>query len=170
MSNSQNCCVCQKPNGNLQCTKCSDPICKSCAQFSSADNFALSDAKPEELPIGTFCSSCYESEVAGALAAYNEAAERAENIFVYYKAQAKENRFIRRKEKQMKVPECDDKDLVLLRLAFIAAKAGYNCLVDVEVTSKKIGTGGYLRALWSAVGIPVNADLRRIQAQLRVTE
>lgn len=170
MSDLKNCCVCQKPNGNLACTVCTEPICKKCAQFSNAENFSLSDEKPETLPIGTYCGSCYDSHVLERLNAYNDVAERARDIFIYYKAQSKENRFIRRKEKPMKVGNCDDRDEIILRLAYLAAKAGFNCLVDVEISSEKIINGGYQKSMWSAVGIPVNADLNRIQAQLKVTE
>ncbi|MEK6556119.1 MAG: hypothetical protein AABZ31_12815 [Bdellovibrionota bacterium] len=104
------------------------------------------------------------------LDAYTEQAEKARDVFIYYKAQSKENRFIHRKEKPIKVKDGQDRDETLMRLAFIAARMNFNCIVDVELTSTKQINGGYQKAIWQAVGIPVNVDPKRIQAQLKVTE
>jgi hypothetical protein len=43
-------------------------------------------------------------------------------------------------------------------LAFLAVRAGYNTIVDVETSSEKVDLGGYQTSKWKGRGLPVKLD------------
>lgn len=151
------CITCQQPKANLECISCSEGVCKTCAEFLNEGSFELlGDATP--VPVGTYCGGCYDNKVAPELNAYNDAAARARDINIYFKGQSKESRIIRRKEKPIKIENCLDREEAILRLAFLAAKANYNVLLDVDVYAQKVKTNGYQSSIWKGMGIPSNVD------------
>lgn len=167
MEETKNCCVCQGRARGLTCVRCSGAVCKNCAHFISADDFLLAVACGETVPDGTFCHGCFLAEVDSALLAYQAAVKAAEDVFVYYRTEAKESYFIRRTERPLKTTETDDRTKAMLQLAYLTAKAGYNCLVDVQLNSKKKITQGYQKSFWSAIGIPAQVDPVQIQNRSR---
>lgn len=113
---------------------------------------------PQELSGSAYCGACYTTKVLPALDSYAQTLEQAKEILVYTKSQGKETRFIRRTEKPVRVEKCNDYDEIILRLAFFAAQAGFNAIIDVDIRSEKIRTGGYQTTLWSGVGTPANVQ------------
>lgn len=73
---------------------------------------------------------------------------------VYEKSQTKESRLLKRTEKPVEIANCSDYQDVLMKLAVKAAQKGFNCLVDVQASSKKIKNGSYTTVTWSGSGIP----------------
>lgn len=126
------------------------------------DQFSFLAQIPAELAHTTYCPNCYDNTVAPALASYNETMELAKEVHVYSKTQTKETRLIKRKEHPVKVTDCKDHDETILRLAFFAAQAGYNGLVDVQLSSEKIKNGSYQTMKWSGAGIPARIDSKKI--------
>lgn len=110
----------------------------------------------------TYCPTCYESKVGPVRDAYEETLERARDVNVFYRTQGKESRFIRRTEKPLRVTDCTDKDEVVMRLAFMAAQAGYNVLVDVDLDSEKVRNGGWQTSKWSGSGVPAKVDPEKL--------
>lgn len=157
------CGSCLKPSATLECGHCKDSVCKKCANFVEADQFSFMGQVPEELSHQVYCHRCYEEKVAPALTRHEEAMERAKNFPVFFTTQSKETRLIKRKEQPLTVQDCTDRDETLLRLAFLAAQGGFNALIGVELTSKKIKDGTYQTQVWSGTGIPVNADPKRLK-------
>lgn len=117
---------------------------------------------PEELSHSTYCIPCFDEKVAAPLAAYNESLAQARNIMIFDKTQGKETRFIRRKERPVKVQNCLEENEVMMRLAFLAVEMGYNGVVDVKITSEKVRMGTYQTLTWSGTGVPTEIDQRKL--------
>ena len=90
---------------------------------------------------------------------YDHVMTLAREVSVFLKSQGKETRLIKRLEDPIRVTDCADKEEILLRLAFLTVQAGFDTLVDVEITSEKVREGGYQRSKWQASGVP--ARVRR---------
>ncbi len=156
------CLTCQSAKAALQCGLCLSSVCKSCARFLPSDAFAFQGNVPENLKCDTYCSSCFELVVVPKLDEYHQILERAKDVNVFFKAQSKESRFIRRVEKHIQVEDCSDRDEVVLKLAFIAALGGFNVILDVETTARKIHHGKWQSSIWSGRAIPALVDPKRL--------
>jgi hypothetical protein len=147
----------------LECVACHDPVCKSCAQFLEENRFSFLSTVPEILQGGAFCPICFEAKVQPEIQAYEADLERAKDVIVFLKKQTKETRHVKRLEKPVVVEHCPDREETLLRLAFFAVKAGFNSMVDVEISSVKVrGSGNRQTSDWSGTGIPAHVDLSKI--------
>ncbi|MFM6928839.1 MAG: hypothetical protein ACKOX6_10275 [Bdellovibrio sp.] len=155
------CCVCQKTNATLHCGICKEDVCKKCAQFLEDGQFSYMTSIPADFRHTTYCGPCFDQKVTPALAEYEAMLEKAKGIVVFYKADSKETRHFRRIEKPYKVTDCADKDEVMMRLAYQTAEAGFNSILDVEVSSKKVLNGTYKTSTWSGVGIPAQITSKR---------
>jgi hypothetical protein len=156
--NSTLCYSCQSPKAKYACGICNKSVCKKCAQLLPDDSFSFLNEIPEPLTHASYCSQCFDEKVSEPLHKYNETMALAREVFVFYKTQNKETRSVRRIADPVRVEHCDDKDETLLRLAFLAAKANYNALVDVVISSQKIITDGYQKSDWQGIGNPVSID------------
>ncbi|MBC7742525.1 MAG: hypothetical protein H7061_10020 [Bdellovibrionaceae bacterium] len=152
------CYLCHKPKATLYCGACTEAICKGCAQFLNDDTFSFLARIPASLKHTTYCEPCFHNTVEPELAAYNRILERAKNIMVFSKTQSKETRLIKRIEDPVKVIDCPDHDETILRLAFFAAQANYNAIVDVELVSEKVKNGSYQTSKWAGVAIPAQVN------------
>jgi hypothetical protein len=154
------CCTCFKPKATLTCGICTEDLCKYCAQFLEEDSFSFLNVKPTDLQHDTFCGPCFDAKVAPELAAYNDTVERAKEILIFTKVQNKETRFIRRDEERIHVAECDDRNDVIMRLAFQAVQKGFNGLIDIDLETHKVRSGAYQTTTWKGSGIPaqINPD------------
>lgn len=81
---------------------------------------------------------------------------KARNVGIYFKDQGKETRLLKRSEKPVRVLDCPDREETLLRLAFLAVKAGFIGLLDVDIVATKVRDGAYQTSSWSGSGIPSN--------------
>jgi len=161
------CATCQKPKANLNCGLCEADICKGCAQFLAEDAFSFLEKIPKELAHAIYCNGCFDNNVSNELTKYDEIMQLAKNVNIYFKSQGKETRTLKRKERPVKITNCPDYDEALLRLAFLAAKAGFNSLIDVNMTSKKEIVTGYQKTFWSGTGIPTNTTEKQLNVGLR---
>ena len=127
----------------------------------ASDSFRFLQPCPQDLAYSAYCGACFNQKVVPALESYQEVMRRAEDVIVFFKNQGKETRLIKRKEKPLKVIDCDDHDETLLRLAFLAAQANFNGLVDVEITSEKVFDHAYQTKKWNGCGVPVLLDAVR---------
>lgn len=152
------CMTCQSPKANLKCGVCDSTVCKSCAHFVDEESLIFMQPVPPQLLHDAYCSVCFDQTVEPIQARYRETIERAKNVNVFFKTQGKETRFIRRSEKPLKIANCPDRDETLLRLAFLAAQAGFNALIDVDISSEKVRLGGWQTSKWQGTGIPAKVD------------
>lgn len=155
-----NCISCSKAKALLECASCAGALCKGCAQFTDEHTFAFALTAPAP---GTYCPACFDREIAPRLAEYEDVLERAKDVNVFFRTQGKESRFIRRIEKPIKVEECDDKDETVLRLAFLAALAGFNALVDVDLASRKVIFGKWQTSKWRGTAVPAKVDPEQLK-------
>lgn len=63
---------------------------------------------------------------------------------------------MKRIEDPVVVNNCPDELETMMRLAFHAAEAGFNGLIDVEIINTKVRDGAYQTTTWSGSGIPAN--------------
>ncbi len=116
---------------------------------------------PEELAHAFYCTGCFDDKIHPELAQYEETLDRAKGVLVFMKDQGKETRLIKRKEAQLRILDCDDYDETIMRLAFLAAEAGHNAIVDVDVVSRKVKDGSYQTTKYTGTAVPVSVDPRR---------
>lgn len=164
------CSSCLKDKNLLECGACkaanpeamnsSGMICKKCAHFVDPEDFSFLTKIPVALTYAVYCEPCYQKSVLPEQESYNEAMQKAGEVMVYNKTEGKETRTFSRKEKPLIVENCSDKEETLMKLAFLAAKANYNTLIDVDYLVKKIITNGYQRSSWRGIGIPCNTSPR----------
>lgn len=152
----QSCIMCQKTKSLLECGLCHESVCKYCAEIMPEGSFSFLANIPNELSHSVYCGPCFNDKIATALSSYNKTLEQAKEIRIFDTNQGKQTRFIRRIEKPFQIENCMDRNETILRLAFLAAKAGFNALVDVQVSSKKIRNEAYQTLSWSGYGVPVN--------------
>ncbi len=155
MSNSP-CAICNASKAPNTCRSCDSSICKSCLEFVSDETFEFADYTEANSPIGSYCSSCYTTEIVPALETYNEILERAKEVTVFSADQGKETRLIKRSDLKFQIDECEDKDVLTMRLAYMAAKAGYNTLVDVDLVYSKVRDGSFKLSNWRGTATAAN--------------
>lgn len=156
------CCICQKTKTTLTCGCCQQDICKSCTEFVENDHFSFLKTIPPELNHSAFCSTCFTITVSPALVRYDALMEQARQIQVFEISQGKETRLIKRKEAQLSVADCPDRQETILRLAFLAAERGFNAIIDTDIKPKKIRDGSYQHTIWSGTAIPAQITDRQL--------
>lgn len=156
------CISCQKNKALLKCGLCSEDVCKYCAIILPEPGFSFLAEIPLDLNHTVYCGPCYDQKVSDRWIEYQQAIEKAKNINVYLSNQGKETRLFKRTEELFHVKDCKDHDETLLRLAFFAVQAGFNTLIDVELTSVKVRENNYQTLVWSGVGRPTNTAEKNI--------
>ena len=126
------------------------------------DAFSFLKKIPEELNHTAFCLSCYNEKVQMQLAQYNQTMEKAKDIMIFTKSQAKETRFVKRDQIPYKIKECADHDEVILRMAFRAVQMNFNSVIDVDVLAEKVRTGSYQTSKFTGTGMPANVILSKL--------
>lgn len=152
------CSTCKKPKANFQCGLCESPVCKSCGHFVGEDTFSFLKKIPKELSHPVYCNICFNDKVAEPLAHYESTMEKAKDIIVFSKDETKKTAHLKRKEEPYKVEDCEDEDETVLRLGFYAAQDGFNCLLDVSITHRKIIVGSHKKTVFSGTAIPITID------------
>lgn len=156
------CCVCQKPKATLKCGLCESPVCKYCAQFLEEGQFSFLPQVPAHLKNDTFCGPCFDAKIAPEVEAYNDTMRKAKNLTVFFTTDSKQTRNFKRLEKPIKVNNCADREETLLRLAFQAALANFNAIIDVDIVSEKIRNGTYQTTKYSGTAMPIQLTANRL--------
>ena len=156
------CCVCQKSKTTLVCGVCGQDVCKACTEFLEPDSFSFLKNPPDYLKTPSYCATCFTHTVSPDLARYQETMEKAKNINVFEISQGKETRLVKRKEAQLKVVDCADKNETILRLAFWAAELGFNAIIDVDLKGRKVKDGRYQHTMWTGTAIPANINDKQL--------
>lgn len=156
------CNCCQKPKAQLECGLCQSAVCKPCAHILEENAFSFLSPIPEDLGHSIYCHSCFVQKVDEPFQEYNRLMELAKNVDVFFKEQSKETRLLQRRQEPVKIKDCEDEQETLLRLAFLAAQAGFNGLIDVEIKGKKVRNGAYQTTLWNGVGLPTQVKKEKL--------
>jgi len=157
----EDCQTCLKNKTVLRCGECVEPICKTCAYFIDDTVFEYMEFLPDNVKDKTFCGSCYHRTADPILESHRAYLETAKNINVYTSIQGNETGLIKRIEKPIMIKDCVDREETLMRMAFQAAKMGYDTLVDVDIKSSKTGKGTYKKLIWTGRGVPVDPKIKK---------
>lgn len=149
------CKTCRKPKANFNCGICEETVCKSCAHFLTEDSFSFLKKVPAELSHSVYCTNCFDDKVQGPLSDYESTMEQAHELIIFSKDETKKTGHLKRKEEPLKVEDCEDEQETILRLAFFAAQAGFNCLLDVNITHRKIIVGSHKKTIYTGTAIPI---------------
>jgi hypothetical protein len=156
------CTSCQKIKAQLNCGVCLQTVCKSCAHFGNEFDFSFLAIATENLCQEVYCGPCYDKHVLPELDKYSQTMEAAKNVRVFLKSQSKETRLLSHKESILTVTDCVDYNEAILRLAFFAAKAKFNAIIAVEITSRTVKNGSYQYSLWSGTARPTNITQKKL--------
>lgn len=148
------CVSCRKPRVDSTCGVCHEGVCKKCRIFLPEDTFSYEASLAPELKHSYYCAGCYDEHVEPFKAQYETTLEDAKQINVIYKGSKSSIRVLRKADKPMQISGSPDRDETILKLAFQAAKEGFNAIIDVEVSSQKIRNEGYQKMEWSGQGTP----------------
>jgi hypothetical protein len=159
------CISCQKPRASTQCEVCAGALCKACVQFLEEGSFSFLEKLPEPLSHTSYCGRCFDAEVAPALASYNETLERANQVYVFFKTQKRQPKVLKRAKERIRVSSCPDRDETILRLAFRAAQASFNAVIETDVAAEKLRNGSYQKSSWSGSGVPAEVDSAKIERE-----
>ena len=164
-SNSDLCISCRTPKISTECEICQEPICRNCVLHLKEDTFSFMPDVPEVLKKSRYCALCYDGQVAPELEKYEETLAQAKNVTFLTKSFKGHIPVLKKSKVSVKVPACEDRDELILRLAFLAAREGYNALIESEVSGKKIRNNGYQKSEWSGVGVPATIDETKLILQ-----
>jgi hypothetical protein len=163
---SELCKTCRKPKAPYECGLCHEHTCKSCTQFLTEDFSALRKGIPETLKHSSYCMNCFDENVAAPLADYQEKMEKAKEIILYSKEQSKLTRFLKRKTEPYKVADCEDEEEAVMKMSYYAVEDGFNCLIDLQYSTRKIIVGSHKKTLISATAMGITIDPNEIRGHL----
>jgi hypothetical protein len=127
------------------------------------ESFSFLRKLPKELSHSVYCSPCYDSGVSAEHLRYEETMDKAKDIIIFSKDETKKTGHLKRKELPYKVEDCEDKDEAIMRLAFFAVEDGFNCLLDVHVTHRKIIVGSHKKTIYTATATPILIDSKEVR-------
>jgi hypothetical protein len=154
--------MCFAAKAKLLCEGCHSSLCKTCAQFVDENRFAFFQETGEDQLIGTYCASCFDKTVVPVAAAYDELMDKAKSLFVYYTEDGKLTRLIKRSDTSFKITTCTDREETILRLAFLAARAGFNAIMDVDVWFEKTREGSFKFLNWVGTGTAAQLEPKKL--------
>lgn len=157
-STEADCSNCRRVKQTDPCGLCGDPVCKDCRLTLEGDDFAYLVTRPAELSHLVYCPRDFDATVEPAKTRYEEIAARAREVLVFFVTQKARLPLVRKAKDPVKVTECDDRDLTILKLAYQSAEQGFNALIETEVISKKVRNHGYQTSHWSGVARPAEVD------------
>lgn len=160
--NASICVSCLKPKAALICGLCESTICKYCAHIIEDDTFSYLPVVPQHLLHTTYCHQCFDNTVAADLESYNQMMEQAKDVAIFGKNQGKETRLIERLQDPTRVTDCADEKEVIMRLAFLAVKAGCNTVVDVDTKYEKVKNGSYTTMKWQGSGVAAHFSENKV--------
>ena len=158
--NKQICDTCLKNKTAIKCDECQAPSCKKCTEFTLESFEELQPMLPENLKAKILCTRCYSDSFENEFNELQNIYEQAKEVKIYEKKLSAETRLIPRVEQAITVEDCSDAKEVMMRLAFQAAKSGFNSLLDVEFKSSKSRDGSYKFVTWKGAGVPANVEKR----------
>jgi len=157
------CTACKSTKKVELCGVCESPVCQKCAQYLPKHSFPLLPVRPPELHHDTYCGPCYVSKIGPIEEEYARLSVLAAKVLVFPKAKAEQTRLMDKREKPLSVEDCEDERDVLLKLAYLAAKEGFNALIYVHVAKKQVRNHAYQTSRWTGHAIPTKVD----EAKLR---
>jgi hypothetical protein len=157
------CVSCRKPKADSVCGVCEGAVCRKCRLFLDAEAFPFAGDLPAALKHTFYCGLCHDEHVAPFQTQYEENLEKAKGVTVLFKNSKSTVRYQGRSVDGVVVKESPDRNQAILQLAFLAAKAGFNAIVEVEVSSQKVRNYGWQKSAWSGQGTPANVSSYQLE-------
>lgn len=126
------------------------------------DEFAYLLKRPPALSHFFYCSPCFDAEVAPAKEHYEQVSELAREVLVYFVTQKTKLPLVKKSKDVIRVDDCEDRDLTILKLAYAAADQGYNAIVETDVNSEKLRHFGYQKSRWSGTARAAQIDVAKL--------
>ena len=159
------CVSCTDSKVTAKCELCEEDLCKKCVQFLDPETFQYQEKLPVELTHTRYCRFCYDDKIVLAQEKYSETLEKAKQVFVFFTTQKRKPNLLKRAKKMVEILNCPDRDMTILKLAFLAADQGFNALVDTLVSSEKVRNEGYQKSQWQGKGLPATVDSDKLDRE-----
>jgi hypothetical protein len=157
------CCFCRLPRASHECGICESDICRSCAERVAEDTFLMQTTPPEWIDKKFFCPRCFDDVIAPVIASYEEKLALAKEVHYWPKNYRGYIPVLRKSRTELRVENAKDRDEALLQLGFLAVEAGFNGMVQGEISSRKVRNFGYQNMSWSARALPVMVDNEKLE-------
>jgi len=126
--------------------------------FLDPDQFALQKKLPEVLTHTRYCQICFDIHVAPARENYNEILERAKNVSVITTSYKGHVPVLKKSRVNVAFENCNDREDLIMKLAFQAAAEGFNALIQCDLVREKLRNYGYQKSTWKGGGTPATVD------------
>ena len=156
------CETCRTPKTTQHCRLCEAGLCKRCAMNPPAGAFRYLKDVPAELTHPVYCQSCFTETVEPALTDYESTLEAAREVFVFFTTQKAHIPLLSKSHERVSVDSEEDRDALILKLAYLAALEGHNALIECDVRSEKVRNEGYQHSVWRGSAIPATVDASRL--------
>jgi len=153
---------CRTNKGVDACPMCKAGVCSRCTVELPAGAFQWLEPRPSEFAHLEYCPRCFSDAVEPALLSYQETAEKAREVLVFFVSQRKGIPVTKKGREVLKVDGQEDRDETILKLAFQAAKLGYNAIVEADVRSEKKRHAGWQTSVWTGTAFPAQVDEARM--------
>lgn len=150
----ETCVSCRKSTAESLCGVCGESVCRKCRQFLGEDEFPWAPERPPALRHTYYCDGCFAEHVEPFRDDYEATCELARNINIFFKHSKSLFKVRRRATHGVEIQGGVDRDETILRMAFQAARLGFNALTEVEVESAKIRHAGWQKSTWTGRGWP----------------
>ncbi len=160
---SETCPACRRlPKNPVSCGLCEVALCKSCALFLDAEALPFLAERPAALAHSYYCPSCHQVEIEPIIESYERTLAEAKEVFFFFEGRKLQVPTQKKALVDVKVENCVDRDETILRIGFMAAKQGFNAVIDAVVESHKVRHEGYQRAMWTGRGRPAQVDAEKL--------
>lgn len=116
-----------------------------------------------ELQHSYYCAPCHSESVEPQLTSYQEIMERAKAVYFFFDTRKHAIPLLAKAKSAIEVKSCVDRDETILRLGFLAARLGFNAIVDAEVNHEQVRNHAFQKTSWSGRGWPANVDGDRLE-------
>ena len=162
------CSGCRSLKTTHECGICNEALCRSCAIFLDEATFAFRSEVSPELKHSFYCAGCHAEQVEPEMEADRELLELARGVYFFFGKSKHPLPILSKAKVDVKVERCLDRDETILRLGIQAAKAGFNGIVDAEVSSEKVRDHGWQKSNWRGHGRPVKMDAVKLERDAEI--
>ena len=158
------CALCRAPKDVDACESCGSRVCKNCVALLGPDRIEFYPAPPPALLRRAYCVDCFEREAAPLLEKYDLARSAADEVTLVAKAYRGEVPTLARAKGVTEVADHVDSRDAIRHLQFLAAWEGYDAVLGVESSARKLRNHGYETRRWSARGTFAKLDHGRFDS------
>ncbi len=153
--------MCRLPRADRACDGCSEHLCRTCSIIISPEEDFCFEIEPTRKPTGsTFCGLCEDRILNPLREKYAETLAAARQVNVIPKAYRGRVTIIKKGTHILVTGPWADTKQAELALAFLAARKGFNAIINTQVVSKKVRNFGYQRTEYNATALPADINER----------